>query len=387
MQSQRAYLAAIGDVNSPVTWSGIPYHFLRVAKTQGLLDEGLCLSAEGWNWRARRIIWNLGRPFLINRTGGFQYSSNFLDDLWTPAQTLIRDNLVFNCFQLYPPSVVKDSGIEKWFFIDQTLLQLFDVYGIRRSIGQRIANDALKREREGYHSASGIIVHSRWAAESVIGEYGIPAHKVHVVQPGANIEPDHYERWEETQARKREIGAETDKPLRLVFVGKDWRRKGLDRLLRAVDIARRSGLKATLKIIGCRREDLPNDLQNVIGVDWLGFIDKRSQLQHFLETVSECDVGCLPSRAEAGGIALREYHALGLIALGTDAGGAPEHMVKEASITVPADASDEEFATLLLNLESDSSKLATLRAIAWKVRRSVLWNQSVQEIIRIRRSM
>ena len=293
----------------------------------------------------------------------------------------VRGSIITNCFPLFAPSVIKDRTIEKWFFIDQTLLQLFDYYEQRPLIGRRIAEDAIEREREGYCAATGIIVHSHWAAESVIRDYGVPTQRVHVVVPGANIDPVEYARWEAEEEERRTDTEETDeRPLRLVFVGKYWQRKGLDRLLRALAVARCSGLSATLRVIGCQRETVPSDLRNVDGVEWIGFLDKQADAARFLRTVAECDVGCLLSRAEAGGIALREYHALGLVVLGTDAGGAPEHMISNASLIVPTQAAEEEIATTLLDLEKDLPRFARLRAIAWQRRHSALWEETVRQI-------
>jgi glycosyltransferase involved in cell wall biosynthesis len=377
----RVFLAAIGDSNDPGTWSGIPYHLLKVARAQMLIDEGLPLTVEGAGWQARRVVWNLSRVFAGDRQGGYQYSCPFLNHLWSAVLPSLKDSVVINCFQLFPPSIVEDQSIRKWFFIDQTLLQLFDHYGLRSSVGRGIAREAVEREREGYHAAEGIIAHSRWAAESVRKDYGVSASRVHVVVPGANIDSAEYERWESEEATRRK-SCEGDRggPLRLVFVGKNWQRKGLDRALGALNLARRAGSSATLAVIGCARESLPVELRHTDGVEWLGFLDKRREPARFLRTVASFDVGCLFSRAEAGGIAFREYHSLGLAVLGTDVGGSPEHLIPEASIPVSAAATNEEIATTILRLEKDKSLLTRLRESAWQLRHSVLWQDSVQQI-------
>ncbi|MEK6280454.1 MAG: glycosyltransferase family 4 protein [Acidobacteriota bacterium] len=382
MAKPKTFLAAIGDANNPITWSGIPYHFLQSARSAGLIDEGLQLSSEGGEWRARRIAWNIRRLATGERYGGYQYSPTFLEKLWSRSLRQITDGTVINCFQLFPPSVVKDPTVRKWFFIDQTLLQLFDYYDQRQMIGRRIARETVEQEREGYHAAVGIIAHSKWAAKSVINDYGIAANKVHVVVPGANLDCIEYARWETAEVKQRHLHWEIrDRPLRLVFVGKHWSRKGLDRLLRAMKIARLSGSKATLRIIGCRREDLPSDLRILDGIEWMDFIDKRSDGLRFFRAVAECDVGCLLSRVEAGGIALREYHALGLVALGPDTGGAREHMIQDGSVPVSPRATEEEIANTLIELESNPTWFDSLRIAAWKRRRSALWDESVRQMI------
>src|SRR5918912_970549 len=79
-----------------------------------------------------------------NRQDSAVKPRNFLERLWSVVLPYIKDSLILNCFQLYAPSVVKDYTIEKWFFIDQTLLQLFDHYGQRSTIGRRIAREAIE---------------------------------------------------------------------------------------------------------------------------------------------------------------------------------------------------------------------------------------------------
>ena len=383
----KTFLAAVGDCNSPVTWSGIPYHFLQAARAEGLLDAGLPLATDGIGWKIHRVKWNFGRVIRGDHYGGFQYSDSFLEKLWSPVARLLPNNTVVNCFQLYPRSVVEDRTIRKWFFIDQTLTQLFDFYEQRSKIGRRVAKTAIALEHAGYQAAEGVIVHSRWAAASVMDDYGIPAERVRVVTPGANIDPDQYQCWEDEETKRRAENRQREtEALKLVFVGKDWKRKGLDRLLRALAIARRAGAKTTLRVIGCTRESLPSEFRSMEGVEWLGFLDKRTDANRFLRLVGECDVGCLLSHREAGGISFREYHALGLAVLGTNSGGAPEHMIANASMAVPTTATDEEIAKTVCSLERQKDDVMRLREVAWRHRRTVLWGATVSKCQKLKHS-
>jgi glycosyltransferase involved in cell wall biosynthesis len=273
--------------------------------------------------------------------------------------------------------VIEDAAVERWFFLDQTLMQLFDHYGVRRSIGKKVAQQALALEKRGYERARGIIMHSNWAKLSVVKDYGIPEEKVRVVVPGANIEPDLYRQWTK-DAGPREH--DPRRPLRLVFVGKDWKRKGLDRLLQALSLASQQGFRGTLRVIGCRADSVPRSMRNVARVEWVGFVDRERDARRFLDLVSSCDLGCLLSLAEAGGISQREFHALGLAVLGTDAGGAPEHRVPGASFEVPARATPREIARMLCEIEQDVER----RTVAWQnaaaARESALWSATVAQI-------
>jgi len=375
---RRVLLTAIGDVNSPVTWSGIPYHFMLEAQRQGLVDEGLRLATDAKHWKVRRAAWNAARFLSFDGVGGYQYSCGFLERLYEPVREKIKGAALINCFQLYPPSVVENMSIEKWFYIDMTLLQLFDYYGARDSIGSAIARDALNRERRGYASATCVFAHSAWAARSIIDDYGIPSDRVQVVVPGANLDPALYASWERDETGP--IAGQSAQPLRLVFVGKYWKRKGLDRLLSAFAVASRGGLNATLRVIGCAADSLPESLRAIPRVEWVGFVDKQKHPQRFLKLVSECDIGCLLSRVEAGGMALREYQALGLVTIGPNTGGATEHMIEGASVAVSPAETTENIANLLLQLDRNNSKFQRLRGNAWTMRRKALWEHSVAQM-------
>lgn len=376
MNRPRVYLAAMGDVNDPKTWSGIPYHFLQAARAAKVIDEGLTLASEGPDWRYRRLLWTGCRYITGLGRGGFQYSVSALEYLWKPVRQRVLDQIVINCYQLYPPSVVAESLIRKFFYIDMTLRQLFDFYQLRQTIGSAIAEEALQRETVGYQSAELVVCHSHWAAQSVIDDYGVAAGKVKVILPGANINREKYQEWyQQARMQVRLPGA----PLRLIFIGKYWDRKGLDRLLEAMQWLERQGRKIELTVIGCRREELPTHLQDVSNVKWLGFLDKRKEMDRFQRLVAEADIGCLLSRAEAGGMVLREYHALGLVVLGTAVGGSPEHMFADAGYAVPTDAPAETIARWLMELDDHPENLAVLRKRAWERRLESTWDTSVSQ--------
>jgi glycosyltransferase involved in cell wall biosynthesis len=370
-------LAAIGDANDPTTWSGIPYHFLKAAQKVGLVDEGLRLCIAGGQRAVRRAAWSGFQLLRGRRYGGYQYQPCFLERLFSPIRGTIAGARVINCFQLFPPSVVRDGSVEKWFFIDMTLRQLFACYGA--ALDYRTAAEAIAREAEGFQKAEMVIAHSAWAARSVTDDYGIPAERVRVVVPGANFDPLVYAAWDKEQQMPGPLAA--GQPIKLVFVGKYWERKGLDRLLRALRIARHRGAAIELRVIGLAPADVPPAYRNEPGVEWSGFLDKRTDAGRFLRAVASADLGCLLSRAEAGGIVLREFHALGLPVIGPAIGGSPDHMFPGASIPVPPDAPDEAIGDILVRLCKDRSALEQMRERAWNSRHEALWDATCRRIL------
>jgi glycosyltransferase involved in cell wall biosynthesis len=244
----------------------------------------------------------------------------------------------------------------------------------------RTASEAILREEEGYRNATGVLTHSHWAARSVVEEYGASANVVHVAVAGASFDATTYSEWDGTTKATQQTA--DSEPLRLVFVGKYSQRKGLDRLLAAVHIARARGASIVLRVIGLEKADSPIQWRNEPGIEWYGFLDKRTEPRRFLHAVAENDLGCLLSRAEAGGIVLREFHALGLPVIGPAVGGSPEHMFSDASIQVAPETSDDAIAEILVHLCNDRPALARLREHAWNRRYEALWDSTVTKILK-----
>lgn len=372
------FFAILGDAENPDTHSGQAYFFLRSARDAGLADAGLNLACQGGFWTVLRAAWSVRRMLAGDRPGGYQYSSEFLERLWRPVRARVRGAAVINCFQLFPPSLVADPSLEKWFFLDLTLKQVFDDYGLRTRIGRRIAEDALHREREGYRAAAGIMAWSRYAADSFVRDYGLPEDKVHIVVPGANLDPHAYGGWQSAAAEPS--APADDRPLRLGFIGREWHRKGLDRLLRAAATARKAGVDCQVRVIGCPRSEVPAELAEAAGTEWVGFVSKRREPQRFLELVAGCDAGFLLSRAEAAGLSLREFHALGIPTVGVDVGGIRDMLIPGASVCLPGDASDDMIAEAVVRMPRDPEWFAALRTAAWRRRREALWPSTIEAL-------
>lgn len=378
----RLLVATIGSAGDPRAQNGTPAHLLAAVAAHGVLAEGLELRAQSAVMTARRIGWNLAMVARGGGRGGYQFTDGFRRWLWEPAAGRLRGEHVLNCVQLFPSTLVRDDGIRRSYFIDQTLSQLFDTYGVGPAIRADVVADALRREAEGYRTAHAIVVHSSWARRGVLAVEGVDPYRVHVVVPGANLPPYSLRLLAEM---RRPVPRVAEDPLRLVFVGRHPHRKGLDRLLAALRIVRAAGADVRLDIVGTRPDELPSDLRDVEGVTWHGLVDKVRDAGRFLTIVGSAHVGCLLSRAEAGGIGLREYHALGLAVLGPDVGGSPDHVLAGAAVLVRPDIGEEGIAELLLDLASDRDRVDAMRAESWRRRDEVSWDRAAAALAQILR--
>jgi glycosyltransferase involved in cell wall biosynthesis len=170
-------------------------------------------------------------------------------------------------------------------------------------LGPRFA----QREAEAARRCTGLIYPSQWAIEEAQRLYQVPRERLHLRPLGANLTPDL-----SNDEMSAAIDARPNDRLDLLYVGKDWERKGGPL---AVEIAR--GLRSAgihdvhLHIVGCTPEISPvmKGSVTVHGRLAAGDPEQASLLRqvfltsHFL---------LVPTRAECYGVVFVEAHAFGL---------------------------------------------------------------------------
>lgn len=172
-------------------------------------------------------------------------------------------------------------------------------------------------DRRGLHDHTLTFFSSHWAQEEAARDYHAPAGRMAVVPFGANLvkAPDHTEVAAAILAR----GLDS---FRLLFVGKEWARKGGPDALALVQVLRARGIAAKLDIVGCT----PALTAEQLGFARVhGFIDHstRDGAERFHALLAASHVLLFLSRAEAYGIALCEAAAFGVPAHALRVGGIP----------------------------------------------------------------
>jgi alpha-maltose-1-phosphate synthase len=194
-------------------------------------------------------------------------------------------------------------------------------------------------ERRLYGEALHVFAQGSPHADSVVSFYGVPRERTSVVGGGANFDP-----------LPTLEGGERD-PV-VLYVGRDWIRKGGDRLIEAFRAVRGRLPEARLQIVGT--DEAPRDEP---GVEVLGTIRDRDRIA---ELYARARVFCLPSRYDPYGLSISEAMAYGLPCVVTRVGALEEVVLDgETGIVVPSDDS-HALADALLRLLEDPSLGARL---------------------------
>jgi len=203
----------------------------------------------------------------------------------------------------------------------------------------------------------------------VLASYGISPDKVRVILPGVNIE----EAW--VPAPTAWDGSLA--PLRLGFIGIDWKRKGGPELLDAATRLQKMGHSVEVVVIGPDASELPRHP----ALRPMGFIGKGRELPRFVELVRSFHFGCLLSRAEALGISTLECLRLGVPVIATAVGGIVDTVPKGAGLLIPAERTSERLAEELAAVLETPERYARMRAAAAEVAAHQSWDRAAREFL------
>jgi glycosyltransferase involved in cell wall biosynthesis len=159
------------------------------------------------------------------------------------------------------------------------------------------------------------IFSSDWAARSAIELYGTSKEKVKVVPFGANIDCQHTLPDIHDMLKRRSPSV-----VKLLFLGKEWERKGGETVLNVANALHAAGQPVELHLVGSHP---PKTGALADYVYCHGYVSKHDAagVEKITRLLSESHFLFVPSRAEAFGIVFCEANAFGLPCLTSYVGG------------------------------------------------------------------
>ncbi|RMD98740.1 MAG: glycosyltransferase [Bacteroidetes bacterium] len=195
-------------------------------------------------------------------------------------------------------------------------------------------------ERRAIEKSTLTIMSSEWAAESAIRDYGADSAKVRVIPFGANIDTP------PTREQALQRLTTRDPVCRLLFLARDWHRKGGDIVLESFSALRAQNIPVNLVICGCEPPDRVFDQ----GIEVIPYLDKNRPegYARFLDLLLNSHFMLLPTRADCTPIVLAEAAAYGMPVITTDTGGI-RSMVEhgKTGYVLPITARGSEYASLI----------------------------------------
>lgn len=207
-------------------------------------------------------------------------------------------------------------------------------------------------ERDLINNVDLCIYSSQWAKTSAINDYQADPQHVAVVEFGANLV--------DTPAYSPPLFSESEE-CRLVFIGRDWVKKGGDKVYEAYRILRSQGYNCSLSIAGSVPPYYDRDDKNLRVIP---FIDKSNPSDRYLmhAILKHAHFLVLPTTFDCFGLVFCEASAYGIPSIASDVGGVHQVIRNgKNGFLLPAKASASEYGALIRKVFDNKKKYLALR--------------------------
>ena len=231
---------------SPGIQSGRPHSLLRQFRELGLdVAELFPLEELGASRRRLTKVWShlQGRQYLLDRDEALL--RGFAAQLHAALERT-RPDFLFSPSTL--PLSYLETDLPLTFCADAPFYAMRGYYESFTSLSPRQIDLAEELEAGVLQRSALAVYPTKWAAESAIRHYGINPSQVAEIPFGANFGHanvrEEVESWIDQRTGKQ--------PMRLLFVGREWKRKGGDLVIATAAWLRKRGLNVLVDVVGCR---------------------------------------------------------------------------------------------------------------------------------------
>lgn len=245
--------------------------------------------------------------------------------------------------------IYQDLNVEHLLMLSRENRELFH-YAVGTHDSTDFLVDRCALQNQYYHSSTGIFCMGHWLKEYLIKECHVPAEKVTHVGGGINLKLDKIQPSENKTNTK------------ILFVGRDFKRKGGLITVEAFKLLKRKMPNAELFVAGPKENPIN---ETVSGYHFLGDLN-FDEVNHYF---NECDIFCMPSYFEAYGLVFVEALASGLPCIGRDCYEMPYFIEDEKTGLLLKNDSAEELAGMMQELlTNDTYKKNVAAKKGWYIK-------------------
>lgn len=307
----RIAVASPGDPHDRRTWSGSTYFMVKaLEKFTGPVTWLGPLAMPGQLWKKRLAAMRYRITGLRTYPERSQEASQHFARCLHRRLREDRFDLLFA-----PAASVEvahlDTRVPIVYLSDATFALMQEVYPIFSSLGETAAANEHHFEQAMINRADLLVYPSHWAARSALDTYGAERDKIRVMPFGANLDTP--------PPREASLGRKVSGPLEMLFLAKEWERKGGDTAFHTLTNLRKAGVDARLTVCGTV-PPAPFHHTHMTVIPYLNknIPEEQDRLQ---EVLSRSHLLLLPTRAECYGVVFCEAAAYGLPVFATDVGG------------------------------------------------------------------
>ena len=267
------------------------------------------------------------------------------------ANYLADEDYVFSV-QMQSLYDASKPGLPHFIYTDHTHLANYDYPEVDQS---KLYPKWVNLEQNIYKNATLVFTRSQNITRSVVNQYNCSPEKVICVYAGSNVEvkkvPD-----DKDYTNKH-----------ILFIGKDWQRKGGPDLLEAYKIVLKTHPTAQLTIVGCSPDvDVPNC--KIVG---------RIPLEQVNTYFEDASVFCMPTKLEPFGIVFLEALSYKLPVVATNIGAIPDFIFNNQNGYLVSPGDVNALAQALIKLLNSPEKCKEFGQEGYKiVNRLYIWENT-----------
>ncbi len=364
------------DPRDPLAWSGTPHAILSALERLdgvhthilGPLDPGPKIF-EGmlkvyWALRSKRFMWE--REPGIQRRYAAQLASklkaldyDFVLTLGSMSAAALPDSVPYVLYG------------------DSTFELLVDYYPRLSRICSRSRRYGEAIDQKAFSGARHIVMTSTWAADSVINHYKVPSERVSVIPIGAQ----HICRQDPAELESR-WQSRLNGPMRLLWIGVEWERKGGDIAVAIASELHRRGIPVQLDLAGLTPSA---EVVSLPFVKAHGFVDARTQKSKLEDFFLSSFALLLPSRADCTSVVIADSASYGQPSFVSDTGGMRSMVIDGVNgEVIPSDAPASTYADALVKYWKDPpSYLDLARASRSRYETVLSWDVAVPHLLKV----
>jgi glycosyltransferase involved in cell wall biosynthesis len=345
------------DPDTPRSWSGLPFFMRQAIESAGI--ETVTLSPVDTRQAERLVRFLYWR--WMRRRRYLKYCDHAL--LQSHARQYERGLAGIDVDAVFSPSTwalaYLKTDLPTVLWTDACFAGVLDFYHSFTHVAPPSVSAGHVIEQLALDRCARALYSTEWAAETAQRFYLIPDHKIRIVPFGGNLLEPPALHEAVAIVKQRPVS-----PCRLLLVGVDWHRKGVDIAVDTVKALSAAGLDCRLTIVGCSPpagRSLPACVEVIPFISKVTIEDRR----RLNELYARSHFFIMPTRAEAFGIVFAEASTFGVPCLATAVGGLPS-VIKDGvnGHLFPLDATGEDYADWILNLIKNPARYLELASRA-----------------------
>lgn len=230
------------------------------------------------------------------------------------------------------PDYKPSSNLRRFRWIGISLLDAarHQAYG-HEDMDDEALKEKYQKQHKTIHQSEGIFTHSSYGADSIARDFGYPREKIFPIGAGASLQFN----------REKNTNIERYRRSNILFIGRDWQRKGGPLAYKAFLLLKEKIPYATLTIVGPTEQPVFGE-----GIIFEGFLRKHRYFENrkLKKLYLNASLFCTPSVCETWGLVYVEAAACGLPVIGTNEWAMPDIVVNGKTGVLVKERSPEALA-------------------------------------------